>query len=61
MDYKEAIQILLKIPEKYSFSTEEKEAIIMAVSTLDAGSLIDTRFKGIIKNRKTKRNKSLKL
>lgn len=59
MEYKEALEILLKMLQTHSFKPQEKAAIVTAISTLDAGSLMDTRFKGILKNRKTKREKSL--
>jgi hypothetical protein len=49
MDYKEAIEILLKLKDKYPFTEEEKEAIIMAAGTLDCGKLAENRFKKIIK------------
>lgn len=57
MEYKKAINILLKIMDKHSLNVEEKEAIVTAISTLDCGSLVNNRLKGIIKARKTKREK----
>ena len=54
MEYKKAIAILLEILNKHSLSVGEKEAIIMAIGTLDCGSLAKNRLKGIIKGRKTK-------
>ncbi|MFZ2190341.1 MAG: hypothetical protein WA057_02600 [Candidatus Magasanikiibacteriota bacterium] len=61
MEYKKALSVLLKMLNKYSFTTEEKEAMNTAVGTLDCGSLMDTRFKGIMKSRKKKQAKDLKL
>ncbi|HBU07208.1 MAG TPA: hypothetical protein DEB09_03950 [Candidatus Magasanikbacteria bacterium] len=61
MEYKKALNILLKMLNKYSFTTEEKDAMITAVGTLDCGSLMDNRFKGIIKSRKKKQAKDLEL
>lgn len=57
MEYKKAIDILLKIMKKYSLDSKEKEAILTAIGTLDCGSLIDNRLKVIIKNQKNKRDK----
>lgn len=54
MEHKKAINTLLKTLDKYPFNTEEKEAILIAIGTLDCGSLIDNRIKGIIKSRKNK-------
>ncbi|HNY35801.1 MAG TPA: hypothetical protein PLD14_02600 [Candidatus Pacearchaeota archaeon] len=58
MEYKKAIDILLKIMKKYSLDSEEKEAILTAIGTLDCGSLIDNRLKRMIKNQKDKRDKN---
>lgn len=59
MDYKEAVEILLKLKDKYPFTEEEKEAIIMAAGTLDCGKLAENRFKKIIKGLKKKKDKNL--
>jgi hypothetical protein len=56
MEYKKAITILLEILNKYSLNVEEKEAIVIAIGTLDCGSLAKNRIKGIIKGRKAKIN-----
>lgn len=61
MEYKEAIKILLKMLNKYKFTSDEKKAILSAIGTLDCGSLFDTRLKGIMKTMKAKRDKSLEL
>jgi hypothetical protein len=58
MEYKKAIDILLKIVDKYPLDIEEKEAIQTAIGTLDCGSLAENRFRGIIKGRKAKRDKA---
>lgn len=55
MEYKKAIDVLLKISSKYPLSAEEKEAIQTAMGTLDCGSLAENRFKGILKGRKAKK------
>ncbi len=44
--------------KKYSLDSEEKEAILTAIGTLDCGSLIDNRLKRMIKNQKDKRDKN---
>jgi len=59
MEYKKAINVLLKLSKKGIINSEEKEAIIMAIGTLDCGSLAENRFKGIIKTRKTKIEKDV--
>jgi hypothetical protein len=59
MEYKKAIDVLLKISDKYSLDSEEKEAILTAIGTLDCGSLAENRFKGIIKTRKAKQDKDV--
>lgn len=54
MEYKKAIDILLKMQSKYQVSSEEKEAILTAIGTLDCGSLAENRFRKIIKGKKAK-------
>jgi hypothetical protein len=58
MEYKKAIDVLLKISNKYPLDIEEKEAILSAIGTLDCGSLAENRFRGIIKGRKAKKDKA---
>ena len=57
MEYKKAIEILLKIMNQHSLGDEEKEAMRTAIGTLDCGSLVENRFKQIVKGIKTKRDK----
>ncbi|MFZ2390704.1 MAG: hypothetical protein WAW15_02725 [Minisyncoccales bacterium] len=59
MEYKKAISVLSKIMDKYLLDTEEKEAILTAIGTLDCGSLAENRFKKIIKGKKAKREKDI--
>ena len=59
MEYKKAISVLLKIMDKHLLDAEEKEAIIVAIGTLDCGSLAKNRIKGIIKGRKAKKDRSI--
>lgn len=59
MEYKKAINILLKMTDRYSLDAEEKEAILTAIGTLDCGSLAENRLKHIIKGRKAKRDKDM--
>lgn len=54
MEYKEAIAILLRMIEKYSLEREEKDAVRLAIGTLDCGSLGKNRVGKMIKNRKDK-------
>ncbi|HOI59798.1 MAG TPA: hypothetical protein PKU93_00575 [Candidatus Pacearchaeota archaeon] len=58
MDYKEAIEILLNLIKKYSLEGEEKDAIVMAIGTLDCGALAHNRFKSVMKSIKEKKNNS---
>jgi hypothetical protein len=59
MEYKKAINVLLKIQAKYSLDEEERKAILTAIGTLDCGSLATNRIKGIIKGRKAKLEKDI--
>jgi hypothetical protein len=59
MEYKKAIDILLKMLDKGSLSAEEKEAILTAIGTLDCGALAKNRLKRIIKTQKARREKGL--
>ncbi|HNP79522.1 MAG TPA: hypothetical protein PKI00_01575 [Candidatus Pacearchaeota archaeon] len=54
MEYKEAIKILMNILNNYSLNKEEKEAILMAIGTLDCGSLAENRTNKIIQSKKEK-------
>lgn len=57
MDYKKAIDILMKMLDKPSLNNEEKEAILTAIGTLDWGSLAKNRLKRIIKVKKANQRK----
>lgn len=57
MDYKEAIKILLDIIQKYPLSEKEKEALRIAMGTLDCGVLVGNRQNMIIKNKKAKQER----
>lgn len=54
MDHKQALNILIKILEKYSFAAEEKEAIMTAIGILSWTTLSESRLKAI-KAKKEKR------
>lgn len=54
METREAIKILLKMQEKYTFSVREKKAVITAVGVLDSATLSLNRIKGIVRKRKDK-------
>jgi hypothetical protein len=58
MEYKKAIEVLIKLPEKHKLNAEEKEAVIAAIGVLDCATLAENRMKGIIKAKKAKRDKS---
>jgi len=55
MEYKEAIELLMKMMKKYDFSNEEKEAIRIAVGTLDCGKMADNRYRKVMKSIKLKK------
>jgi hypothetical protein len=57
MEYKQAIDILLKMLDTHSLTDEEKEAVTLAIGTLDCGKLAKNRFDGIMKTMKAKRDK----
>ena len=59
MESKKAIGILISMLDKYPFGAEEKEAILAAIGVLDCAKLAERRMEGIIKAKKSKRNKSL--
>lgn len=60
MEYKKAIEVLLKLLKEKSFTKEERQAITTAIGTLDFGALAKNRMRGIIKAKKEKREKDLK-
>jgi hypothetical protein len=59
MEYKKAMNILLKLLDKDFLNAEEKEAVQTAIGTLDCGSLCENRVKGMIKARKVKHDKDI--
>lgn len=52
MEPRQAIEIIMKILDKYPLGAKEKEAVLMAIGTLDSAALGKNRIKGILKNRK---------
>lgn len=56
MQDKEAIEILMRMGEKYAFSEEEKEAVLTAIGILSWSALGQTRIKNIAKAQKVKRS-----
>lgn len=61
IDYRKAIDILMKMLDKYPFSKEEKEAVTTAVGTLDFGALAKNRMRRIIKAKQTKKKRDLEI
>jgi hypothetical protein len=59
MDYKNAIEIIKKMLDKYRFSPEEKEAVLKGMGTLNWASLAENRMKGVIKKKKEKKKRDL--
>jgi hypothetical protein len=60
MEYKEAISILLEMMKRHQLDSKEKEAIRLAIGTLDCGSLGENRVRKIIKGKKEKIEKDKK-
>ncbi len=61
MEYKEAIDVLLKMIKERQLSAKEKEAVLTAIGTLDAGSLAKSRMKSFIAVKKARRENDLRL
>jgi len=61
MDYKEARDILIKMVDKKSLNSEEKEAVLTAIGVLDWASLAKNAFKSRIKKIKAKKEKDLQV
>jgi len=54
VDYREAIEVLIEMLEKYDFEEKEKQTIKTAIGTLDWGAFAKSRQKRIIKAKKNK-------
>lgn len=61
MEYKKAIDILMRLSDKRQLSAEEKEAVWTAISTLDLASLAEKSMRNRIKMKKAKRDKEIEL
>lgn len=59
MDYKKAINILKKLPDKHRFSVQEKKAVWTAIGTLDWALIAQKNMRNRIKILKVKRDKSI--
>jgi hypothetical protein len=59
MEYKKAIDVLIKLLGKHRLGGEDKEAVLTAIGVLDWAALGKNRIKGIIKSRKEKLAKSI--
>lgn len=59
MEPKKAITVLTGMLKKYSFDDEEKETIIAAIGALDCAALAQSRLQGIIKTKRSERNKGI--
>lgn len=57
MEDKEAIEILMKLLDKHSFTGKEKKAIRSAIGILSWSKLAKGRIESIAKSQKTKREK----
>ena len=61
MEAKKALAALMKLPEKHKLSGEEKEAVAAAVGALDCVVLAESKLRGYIAAKKSKRQRSEKL
>lgn len=57
MEDKEAIEILMKLLDKYPLSDKENKAILTAIGILSWSALGQSRIKSIAKAQKVKREK----
>jgi hypothetical protein len=60
MEDKTAINILMRLIEKYSLSSEEKKAVLAAIGILSWSKLGEGRIRSIIKAQKAKRANNFK-
>jgi hypothetical protein len=58
MEYKEALDILIKLAGKSGLTAKEKQAILTAIGVLDMASIAKNRYKMMIKSQKAKKQKS---
>lgn len=61
MEPKKAIAVLTSLSDKKNLDAEEKEAVLAAIGALDSANLAENRMKGMIKAKKTKRDKVFEL
>jgi hypothetical protein len=57
MEYKEALNILIKMAGKTGLPVKEKRALLTAIGVLDMASIAKNRYKMMIKAQKTKKEK----
>jgi hypothetical protein len=57
MEYKEALDILIKMAGKSDLTAKEKQAILTAVGVLDMATIAKNSFQRKIQNQKAKREK----
>ncbi len=60
MEPRKAIEVIIKMRNKYSFNKEEEQAMLTSIGVLDSAALSINRIKGIIKNRINKFGRSTK-
>jgi hypothetical protein len=57
MEYKEALDILIKMAGKSDLTAKEKQAILTAIGVLDMATIAKNRYKMMIKSQKAKKEK----
>lgn len=61
MEAKQAIAVIIKLREKHKLDSEEKEALAAAIGALDCAVLAESKLKGYIESKKSKRQKMAEL
>ncbi len=61
MEYKKAIDILMKVPDNHKLSAQEKEAVWVAIGALDWALIAQKSMRNRIKIIKAKKDKNMEL
>jgi len=61
METKQALAVLLKLPKNHKLSGEEKDAVAAAVGAPDAAVLAESKLKGYIVAKKSRRQRAARV
>ncbi len=61
METKKAMAVLIELPKKHKLSGQEKEALAAAVGALDAAVLAESKLKGYIAAKKSRRQRAARV